>query len=115
MSITTKTTAPIAPWAEAVPGAPPHMTVDDLLEWPDDDGYRYELVEWVLVRVEVTGAAQRQNQMDAKARRYLSAGTALVWVAWPEKRAIERDEEAVKHWKRRTWPALKKKPSGKAV
>ena len=33
----------------------------------------------------------------------------------PEKRAIERDEAAVQHWKRRTWPALKKKPSEKAV
>lgn len=32
----------------------------------------------------------------------------------PEKRAIERDEQAVRKWKRRTWPALKKKPSGKA-
>jgi transposase len=29
----------------------------------------------------------------------------------PEKRAIERNEDAVRHWKRRTWPALKKKPS----
>ncbi|TXF10049.1 IS630 family transposase, partial [Pelomicrobium methylotrophicum] len=26
----------------------------------------------------------------------------------PEKRAIERDEEAVAHWKKRTWPVLKK-------
>jgi len=32
----------------------------------------------------------------------------------PEKRAIERNEDAVRHWKRRTWPALKKKPSEKA-
>ena len=32
----------------------------------------------------------------------------------PEKRAIERDEDAVGNWKRSTWPALKKKPSGKA-
>lgn len=32
----------------------------------------------------------------------------------PEKRALERNEEAVAHWKKRTWPALKKKPSGKA-
>ena len=32
----------------------------------------------------------------------------------PDKRAIERDEDAVRHWKRRTWPALKKKPSEKA-
>jgi Uma2 family endonuclease len=166
MSIATKMTASIAPWAETVPGAPSHMTVDDLLDWPDD-GYRYELVEGVLVRmagtrpqagrvtrrlqlpltlyvhahdlgtvtlpdevydfehsgqpntgllpdlgfyhafreslvepnrpypfapdlaVEVTGAAQKQNEMDAKARRYLSAGTALVWVVWPEKRAVD--------------------------
>ncbi|WP_374954979.1 winged helix-turn-helix domain-containing protein [Paraburkholderia sp. BL21I4N1] len=26
----------------------------------------------------------------------------------PERRAIERDEEAVRHWKRHTWPAQKK-------
>jgi transposase len=32
----------------------------------------------------------------------------------PEKRAIERDEGAVRQWKRRTWPALKKKLSEKA-
>jgi homospermidine synthase len=27
----------------------------------------------------------------------------------PERRAIERDESAVLAWKRKTWPALKKK------
>jgi transposase len=32
----------------------------------------------------------------------------------PEKRAIERNEEAVVQWKTRTWPALKKKPAAKA-
>ena len=31
----------------------------------------------------------------------------------PEKRALERNEDAVRHWKRNTWPALKKKPSAK--
>jgi transposase len=29
----------------------------------------------------------------------------------PDKRAIERDEGAVRHCKRSTWPALKKKPN----
>ena len=29
----------------------------------------------------------------------------------PERRAIERNEDAVRNWKRRTWPSLKKKPS----
>jgi transposase len=33
----------------------------------------------------------------------------------PERRAIERDEDAVRHWRRRTWPRLKKKPSAKAA
>ncbi len=32
----------------------------------------------------------------------------------PEKRAIERKEDAVRSWKQRTWPSLKKKPSEKA-
>jgi transposase len=33
----------------------------------------------------------------------------------PEKRALERDEGAIRSWKRRTWPALKKKSSAKAA
>jgi transposase len=33
----------------------------------------------------------------------------------PEKRAIERDEDGVRQWKRRTWPGLKKKPAAKGV
>ena len=50
-------TAPavVAPWAEVVPGAPYPMTVDDLMAWPDDDGYIFELVEGVLVRVGGSG------------------------------------------------------------
>ncbi len=39
----------IAPWAELVPGMGP-VTVDDLLAIPDD-GYIYEVVEGVLVRM----------------------------------------------------------------
>lgn len=30
----------------------------------------------------------------------------------PERRAVERDEEAIEHWKRAQWPRIKKKPSG---
>jgi transposase len=30
----------------------------------------------------------------------------------PEKRATQRDEQGIVQWKRKTWPALKKKPSG---
>ncbi len=28
----------------------------------------------------------------------------------PDRRALERDDAAIKHWRKRTWPALKKTP-----
>ena len=31
----------------------------------------------------------------------------------PDRRAIERDDDAVQTWKRNTWPGLKKKPGAK--
>ncbi len=38
---------------------------------------------------------------------------ALGWSAQkPQRRARERDEAAIQHWKARVWPAIKKKPSG---
>jgi Uma2 family endonuclease len=40
---------PLAPWAEIVPNMPP-MTTDELRAIPDD-GWAYELVEGVLVRM----------------------------------------------------------------
>src|SRR5579862_8054054 len=43
----------LAPWAEIVPGIGP-VTVADLLTLPDD-GWRYEVVEGVLVRVAGSG------------------------------------------------------------
>jgi transposase len=33
----------------------------------------------------------------------------------PSGRALERNEEAIGEWKRKTWPAIKKKPKKKAV
>ena len=32
----------------------------------------------------------------------------------PERRARERDEAAIEHWRKRTWPGLKKKPAARA-
>ncbi len=156
----------LAPWAEIVPGVGP-MTVEDLLRWPDDDGWRYEVVEGVLVRVagsrpkavrvtdrlyralgnyidaqglgqttppdavydfertgqpntgllpdigfyyaareamvtddqpypfapdlavEIASPSQKQEALDAKARRYLAGGTALVWVVWPDVKTVD--------------------------
>jgi hypothetical protein len=40
------TPRPIAPWAEVVPGAPYPTTVAELLDRPDKDGDRYEVVSY---------------------------------------------------------------------
>jgi len=48
---------PFAPWAEIVPGYGP-VAVDILLTLPDD-GYRYEVVEGVLVRMAGAGLTRR--------------------------------------------------------
>ncbi len=32
----------------------------------------------------------------------------------PERRALQRNEQAIQRWKKKSWPALKKTPSGKA-
>jgi len=53
MSTAMRTPGPVAPWAERAPGAGP-VTVDILLIMPDD-GYRYEVVEGVLVRMAGSG------------------------------------------------------------
>jgi transposase len=33
----------------------------------------------------------------------------------PTRRAIERDEDKIRHWKRYQWPVIKKKPAAKGV
>src|SRR4051794_40300112 len=61
-----------APWAEIVPGLGP-MTVDDLVNWPEDDGWRYELVEGVLVRV----AGSRPKAVRITDRLYRALGNYI--------------------------------------
>ena len=40
----------------------------------------------------------------------------LNWsVQWPVGRALERDEDAIRQWKKQRWPALKKKPRKKGA
>jgi transposase len=43
-------------------------------------------------------------------------GKLLRQLGWshqkPERRAIERDEEAIRKWKRDLWPKVKKTPQG---
>lgn len=59
----------LAPWAEIVPGVGP-MTVADLLRRPDDGGWRYEVVEGVLVRV----AGSRPKAVRVTDRLYRALG-----------------------------------------
>ena len=82
-----------------------------VLQKPSEHGFGTEL--WTLKRVGVLikrmyGVEFSQTQI------WRILGALGFSVQKPEKRAIERDEDAVRQWKRRTWPALKKKPSGKA-
>ena len=99
------------------PGPKARMTEADLaalgrivMHSPTRHGFGTEL--WTLRRVGTV--IERQWG--------ITYGTTQVWrilgalgfsVQKPEKRAIERDEDAVKRWKGRTWPGLKKKPGAK--
>lgn len=82
-----------------------------LLDKPTEHGFGTEL--WTLKRVGVLierlyGVKFGQTQI------WRILGSLGFSVQKPERRAIERDEDAVQTWKSKTWPALKKKPSAKA-
>lgn len=99
------------------PGPKSQMTLADLaalrrivMQSPTQHGFGTEL--WTLRRVGTV--IERQFGVVY--------GTTQVWrilgslgfsVQKPEKRALERDEGAVKRWKARTWPGLKKKPGAR--
>ncbi len=54
----------LAPWAKIVPEAP-RMTITDFLDYPDgEDGYRYELVDGILVRI--VGSRPRANNVTMR-------------------------------------------------
>ncbi len=81
-----------------------------LLQKPTEHGFGTEL--WTLKRVgalieRMYGVKFSQTQI------WRLLGGLGFSVQKPERRAIERNEEAVQTWKRKTWPALKKKPSAK--
>lgn len=84
--------------------------VDALLEGPVARGYRTNL--WTLPRVallikDLTDVAYHSGHVWHLLR-------ALNFSCQrPTRRAIERDEPKITHWKRYVWPQLKKKPRGK--
>ncbi len=69
MAIAHKPPEALAPWAEIVPGVP-SMTMAEFLDYPDgDDGYCYELVEGVLVRM--AGSRPRATRVTDRLYRGL--------------------------------------------
>ena len=103
------------------PGRPAQLDAAQLaavravvLQRPTEHGFGTEL--WTLKRVgavieRMHGVRFGQTQIWRILGSLVSLGNSP---QKPEKRAIERNEDAVRHWKRRTWPGLKKKPSEKA-
>jgi Uma2 family endonuclease len=73
----------IAPWAEIVPDAPYPMSQEDYERWPDEDGYKYELVEGRLVRVPNSGFHMRFSAEIFFALR-LYAGQHPEWRSFSE-------------------------------
>lgn len=85
---------------------------DMVLAGPIASGYATDL--WTIKRVRLLiQKAFGIKYSDVHVWRLL--GTLGFSSQKPEKRSIERDEDAVVRWKRRTWPALKKKPAAKAA
>lgn len=79
-----------------------------LLQSPTEHGFGTEL--WTLKRVgavieRMHGVRFSQTQV------WRILGSPGFSPQNPEKRAIERNEDAVRNWRRRTWPALKKSPT----
>jgi len=100
------------------PGRPAQLDAAQLatvravvLQSPTEHGFGTEL--WTLKRVgavieRMHGVRFGQTQI------WRILGSLGFSPQKPEKRAIERNDDAVRHWRRRTWPALEKKPSEKA-
>jgi transposase len=80
-----------------------------LLKGPLSNGYRNDL--WTTRRI--VQVIERRMGIHY---HYNHVGKLLHRLGWshqkPERRAIERDEEAIKEWKRSTWPAVKKTRGG---
>jgi transposase len=81
-----------------------------LLGKPTDHGFGTEL--WTLKRIGVL--IERQYGVKfGQTQIWRILGGLGFSVQKPERRAIERDEDAVQSWKRKTWPGLKKKPGAR--
>lgn len=80
-----------------------------LLQGPLAHGYRTNL--WTTARI----AQLIQREFGVSYHRD-HIGRLMESLGWshqkPERRAVERDEEAIERWKQRDWPRIKKTPRG---
>jgi transposase len=84
--------------------------VDALLKGPAVQGYKTQL--WTLPRTadlieNLTGVRYHPGHV------WRILGNLGFSCQRPERRAIERDETAIRQWKRVKWPALKKSPTAR--
>jgi len=82
-----------------------------VLQKPTEHGFGTDL--WTLKRVGVV-IKRLHGVQFGQTQIWRILGALGFSAQRPEKRAIERDEDVVRTWKRRTWPGLKKKPGEKA-
>ena len=79
-----------------------------ILQNPTEHGFGTEL--WTLKRVGVV-IKRMHGVTFSQAQIWRILGSLGFSPQKPDKRAIERNEDVVRSWKRSKWPALKKKPS----
>ncbi len=84
----------------------------NLLDSPTEHGFGTEL--WTLKRIRLL-IERLFGVSYSEVHVWRILGTLGFSSQKPERRAIERDDTAVERFKRQTWPALKKKPKGKAA
>lgn len=92
-------------------GQQTHRVTKALLAGPAAQGYKTDL--WTLPRVaalieDLTGVRYHPGHV------WRLMGASGFSCQRPERRAVERDEKAIRRWQRVEWPDLKKRLSGKA-
>jgi len=83
-----------------------------LIDGPTAHGFGTEL--WTLKRVRIL-IEKRFGVRFSQVHVWRLLGQLGFSNQKPDKRALERDEQAIQRWRRSRWPALKKKPSARAA
>jgi transposase len=106
-----RSSGPAGPKSRLAPSAQQQL-VDALLEGPQAAGYATDV--WTLPRVRalITKLSGEVYDPAHVSRLLRSLGFSC---QRPERRAIERDEPKIAHWKRVQWPAIKKKRAGRSA